>query len=436
MTQRIVLAFSGGLDTSFCAAWLQAERGLEVLSVCVDTGGFDAAGLAVVEQRAHELGVAEHRNLNARDDVCARFVSYVIKGQALRGGVYPLSVAAERTAQAEAVVAVAREVGASAIAHGSTGAGNDQVRFDVALAALAPDLSVIAPVRELGWSRQQEADWLVAHGHQVPDATVSYSLNAGLVGNTIGGKETHDSWSMPPRSVYSMTVAPDEAPDDGEELRLGFESGIPVSIDGKRLSLAQLLERLNVLAGAHGVGRGVHVGDTILGVKGRIAFEAPGPLVLVQAHRELSKLVLTKRQSHWLRQVGDFWGESLHEGLYHDPALRDAEALLDSANGRVTGEVKVLLHRGRCEVVGVRSPHSLLAGQSALYGERTGAWTGADAAGFAAIHGNAVRLVGERERRLAAPAAVAAPSSVRSVQTSASARASVPSHPPTQESQA
>ena len=410
---RIVLAFSGGLDTSFCAAWLQREHGAEVVSVCVDTGGFSAEALAAVEARAHELGVVEHRNVDGRAVVCDRFLAYVVKGQALRGGVYPVSVAAERTAQTEAVVAVAREVGADAIAHGSTGAGNDQIRFDVALAALAPDLAVIAPVRALGWSRQESADWLTSHGIPVSSATVAYSVNSGLVGTTIGGVETHDSWSMPPESVYSVTVAPSAAPDQAETLVVGFQAGVATSLDGRVLPAHELLAELNARAGAHGYGRGIHVGDTILGVKGRIAFEAPGPLALVTAHRELSKLVLTKRQAHWLRAAGEFWGETLHEGLYHDPAMRDVEALLDSINTHVTGEVKLRLHQGRLDVVGVRSPHSLLALQSAVYGERTGAWTGADAAGFAAIHGNTVRLAGERDRRAdsASTPGAAAPSS-------------------------
>lgn len=395
--QRVALAFSGGLDTSFCAVWLAQELGAEVVTVCVDTGGFDASGLVAVEQLALELGAVAHHNVDARSDVFDRFVAYVVKGEVLRGGVYPVAVAAERTAQTEAVVARARAEGAVAVAHGSTGAGNDQVRFDVALSTLAPSLDIIAPVRELGWSRDKEAAWLAEHGIALPDDVVSYSRNEGLVGNTIGGVETHDSWTMPPASVYAMTADRD-TDVQAEQLVLGWQAGLPTSLDGRAMSGAELLVELNTRAGAHGFGRGVHVGDTILGVKGRIAFEAPGSLLLVQAHRELAKLVQTRWQSHWARQLGDFWGEQLHQGLYYDPAMRDAEALLDSANAKVSGEVKLLLHRGHADVVGVRSPHSLLGGQAAVYGEEMGAWTGAEAAGFARLHGLQCVLAAARDR--------------------------------------
>ncbi|MFT7462207.1 MAG: argininosuccinate synthase [Pseudohongiellaceae bacterium] len=399
--QKIVLAFSGGLDTSFCVAWLTQDQGAEVITVCVDTGGFDEAGLAAIEARALELGSLEHHTVDARAEVFDRFVSYVVKGGVLRGGVYPVSVAAERTAQTEAVVAVALSMGADAVAHGSTGAGNDQIRFDVAMATLAPGLSIVAPVRDLGWSRQQEAAWLAEHSVAQPAAEVAYSRNAGLVGATIGGIETHDSWSMPPESVYELTVDRDTE-IEAEELLLDFEEGLPTKLDGRVMAGHTMLAELNRRAGAHGFGRGVHVGDTILGVKGRIAFEAPGSLLLVKAHGELAKLVQTRMQSHWNNQLGDFWGEQLHQGLFYDPAMRDAEALLDSSSTLVTGQVKLLLHRGHGDVVGVRSPHSLLGGQGAVYGEEMGTWTGAEAAGFARLHGLQCVLAASRDRAQAA----------------------------------
>src|SRR5262245_54233522 len=358
--KRIVLAFSGWLDTSFCAVWLREQTGAEIVSVCVDTGGFTPERLAAVETRARSLGVTEHRTVDARADVWKRFVAYLIKGNVLRGGTYPVSVGCERTAQAEAVVRVARELGADAVAHGSTGAGNDQVRFDVAIAALAPGLKILTPIRDLNWSRQQEADWLTQHGIPVAAQTVGYSLNEGLFGTTIGGRETHDPWRMPPDSAYTMTVPLTEAAPEPEELVIGFEAGLPVSIDGKRLGGVELVAALNARARPHGVGRGLHVGDTILGVKGRIAFEAPAPLMLIRAHRELGKLVHTKWQAHWLESVGGFYGMLLHEGLYYDPVMRDFEAFLDSVNARVTGEVRVRLYRGNHDVVGTRSPHSLM----------------------------------------------------------------------------
>lgn len=397
---RTVLAFSGGLDTSFCVAWLTRERGHEVVSVCVDTGGFDAPGLAAIEQRALSLGAVEHHTVDAKQDVWDRFVTWLVMGDVLRGGVYPVSVAAERTAQAEAVARLARQVGASTVAHGSTGAGNDQVRFDAALAATAPELQVLAPIRELALDRQAECDYLASVGVDVDEATVSYSLNEGLFGTTIGGKETHDPWALPPESAYTMTVAPGDAVDEAEELVLGFEAGRAVSLDGVSLSGPDLVAALNARARPHGVGRGVHVGDTILGVKGRIAFEAPAALLLVQAHRELAKLVLTRWQSHWLRQAGDFYGMLLHEAGYHDPAMRDVEALLASANARVTGEVRLSLYKGAAHTVGARSPHALLDAEAAVYGETAGLWTGEQAAGFSRLHALQATLAARRDARV------------------------------------
>ncbi len=395
---RIVVAFSGGLDTSFCAVWL-AEQGHEVVTACVDTGGFSDEELVVIAERAAALGVAQHRSIDARADVYERFVSWLIRGNVLRGGVYPLSVGCERVAQAEAVARFATEIGADGVAHGSTGAGNDQVRFDVALAATAPDLSVHAPIRELNWSRAQEQAWLTERGVHVDDATVAYSLNAGLFGTTIGGSETHDSWQVPPESAYTMTDSPTDTTAEPEELVLGFEQGLPVSLDGAHMSGTALIAALNARGKPHGVGRGLHLGDTILGVKGRIAFEAPGPVMLITAHRELGKLVQTKWQQHWCEQVGSFYGTLLHEGLFHDPVMRDLEALLGSVNTCVTGQVRLRLHAGKHEVVGVRSPHSLMDAGVATYGEGAVLFTGAEAAGFARIHGLQAVLAARRDQR-------------------------------------
>ena len=402
--KRIVLAFSGGLDTSFCAAWLRERTGAEIVTVTVDTGGFTPEALAAVEARAHELGVARHVTVDARAEVWERYVTWLVRGNVLRGGVYPLSVGCERTAQAEAVVRVAREVGADAVAHGSTGAGNDQVRFDVAIGALAPELAILAPIRDLNWSRAQESDWLREHGVPVPDRVVGYSLNEGLFGTTIGGRETHDPWKVPAEEAWTMTVAPEAARAEPEELVLSFEAGIPVALDGRRMDGVALVGALNARCRPHGVGRGIHVGDTILGHKGRIAFEAPAPLVMIRAHRELQKLVLTRWQGHWLEQAGGFYGMLLHEGLYHDPVMRDLEALLASANARVTGDVRVRLYRGNHDVVGTRSPHSLMDPAVAVYGEGASAWTGEQAAGFSRIHGLPALLAARRDQLAASRA--------------------------------
>jgi argininosuccinate synthase len=406
---KIVLAFSGGLDTTFCAVWLRQHLGADVVSVTVDTGGFTREQLAEIERHAKSLLVVEHRTVDAKKTVYDRFVAYLIKGNCLRGGTYPVSVGAERTAQAEAAVAVAKEVGAEGVCHGSTGAGNDQVRFDVAIRTLAPHLTVLTPIRELNWSRAEEAAWLAERGVHVPAKTVAYSVNEGLFGTTIGGKETHDTWALPPDEAYRATVSPTAARAEPEELVLGYEAGLPVSLDGKRMDGVALVAALNARAGPHGVGRGIHVGDTILGLKGRLAFEAPGPLILVQAHRELEKLVQTKWQSHWREMAGSFYGNLLHEGLYYDPVMRDLEAFLDSVNRRVTGDVRVRLYRGAATVVGTRSPYSLMDPQVGVYGEGAGAWKGEEAAGFAKIYGVASMLARRAEERGRALEAAKAP---------------------------
>ncbi len=384
---KIALAFSGGLDTSFLAIWLRERIGAEVVTVTVDTGGFSDQDLAAIAARAAALGITDHRVVNAQADVYEGYISYLIKGDCLRGGTYPVSVGAERTAQAAAIVRVAREIGATAIAHGSTRAGNDQIRFDVAIQALAPDLEVHAPIRDLGWSRKEESDWLAERGIEIDAATVAYSVNEGLFGTTIGGRETHDAWQVPPESVYTATAAPEDAPAEAQEVILGFERGLPVALDGEALGGVDVLRALNDIAGRHGVGRGMHLGDTILGVKGRLAFEAPGPLVVIRAHGELEKLVQTRWQAYWRQMLGTFYGNLLHEGLYFDPVMRDLEAFLDSVNERVTGDVRVRLHQGRLDVVGVRSPHALMDADVAVYGEGASGWSGEDAAGFARLYG-------------------------------------------------
>jgi len=397
--ERIVLAFSGGLDTTFCALWLRETRGADVVTVTVDTGGFSADELAAIAARARTLGVAEHRVVDARQTVFDRFVSWLIKGDCLRGGAYPVSVGAERTAQAEAVVEVAKQVGATAVAHGSTRAGNDQVRFDVALRALAPHLEVLAPIRELNWSRERESAWLAERGVDVPARTVTYSINEGLFGTTIGGGETHDPWRAPPPDVYPMTVSPEQAADAPEELVIHFERGVPVALDDRRLDGVSLVGALNERARPHGIGRGLHTGDTILGLKGRLAFEAPAPLILVQAHRELTKLVLTRWQSFWRDTLGSFYGNLLHEGLYYDPVMRDLEAFLDSLNRRVTGEARVKLYKGSIRVEGTRSPYAMLDQEVGTYGEGAEGWSGEEAAGFARIYGLASVLAKRAQER-------------------------------------
>ncbi len=378
--RTVVLAYSGGLDTSFCILHLR-EQGWRVHAVTVDTGGFRPGELEAIAARARQLGAEAAVAVDERDAVFRDYVRYIIAGNVLRGGVYPLCVAAERVQQAVAVARVAKQLGATAVAHGSTGAGNDQVRFDAALRTLLPGVEIVAPIRDGQVARPDAAARLKSAGVEIPVKTTTYSINVSLWGTTIGGKETHDSWAYPPEDVWQMTRSPERA-EPPVELVLRFERGEPVALDGRDLAGVELIARLNEIAGLRGVGRGIHLGDTILGIKGRIAFEAPAPIVLIRAHRELEKLVLTKWQQFWKDAVAGFYGNLLHEGLYFDPVMRDIEALLVSSQQRVSGEVRLRLAAGNCDVLGVRSPYSLMSSQIARYGEANAYWDGAEARGF------------------------------------------------------
>jgi argininosuccinate synthase len=376
----LALAFSGGLDTSYCAAKLAAD-GWTVHTVWVDTGGTAPAERAAIRAQALATGAAQHHEVDARDAVYDRFVRFLIQGNVLRGEVYPLSVAAERTQQAISLVATAHAIGAAAVAHGSTGAGNDQIRFDVALRVLAPELSILTPVRDAALTRPQAIAWLEGRGLPVPPHAGAYSVNSGLWGTTWGGGWTHDSWQGPPPELLDP---PADAPAPAE-IVIGWEQGLPKALDGAPLGGPGLIERLGALARRYGVGRHIHLGETALGIKGRIGFEAGAALLLISAHRELEKLVLTRWQSFWKDQLGKFYGDRLHEGQYFDPALRDIEALVTSSQARVTGDTRVWLASGRFQVTGVRSPHSLMDPAVATYGEEPRLWTGDEARAFARV---------------------------------------------------
>lgn len=381
--KHVVLAFSGGLDTSFCVAWLR-EAGYRVTTATVDTGGFDAAELERIAHASAALGADAHHAIDARARLFDRYLRFLVFGNVLRGGTYPLSVSAERVCQAECVVDVARSVGASALAHGSTGAGNDQVRFDVAFAALAPDLELITPIRALALSRADEAAYLAARGVEVPARTREYSVNEGMWGASVGGRETLESWPALPDAVYPG--GPVDAPEP-RTMVLSFEHGVPVALDGMPCAPVPLIEALNHAGRRYGIGRGVHLGDTVLGIKGRVGFEAPAAHLLIGAHRELEKLVLTGRQLFWKESLGNLYGSLLHEGHYFDPVARDVEAFLASTQQRVTGDVRVTL-RERCfSVDGLRSPHSMMDSRVANYGESNSLWTGEEARGFAKLYG-------------------------------------------------
>ncbi len=383
----IVLAFSGGLDTSFCVPYLRETTGQDVVTVTVNTGGFDAAQLAEIAARSYEIGATRHVAVDARADLWRESLQYLVKGNVRRGDVYPLCVGPERVTQARVAVEVAHEVGATALAHGSTGAGNDQVRFDVAVRLLADNLDVLTPIRSLALTREATAVYLRERGIAVSEKTTAYSINRGLWGTTIGGRETHATDLALPDDAYPDTTAPADAPDAAQTLTLVFEKGVPVSLDGEALDPVALVEALNRIGAAHGVGRGMHVGDTILGIKGRVGFEAPAAAILLDAHRELEKLVLTRWQRYQKDHLGDFYGMLLHEGQSFDPVMRDIEALFDSSQAVVSGTVTVRLFKGGVFVVGAASPHSMFATGVATYGEENRLWDGRDAEGFTRVYG-------------------------------------------------
>jgi argininosuccinate synthase len=385
MAEPIVLAFSGGLDTSFCVPWLKEKHGRAVITVIVDTGGLDDAERARLAAKSKQLGAAAHHCIDARAEFFDETIRHLIAGNVLRGGIYPLCVGAERGLQARKVAETARQLGAKAIAHGCTAAGNDQVRFEIALRTLSPELAILAPVRDEGFSRQYEAEYLRKLGIEVSAERAAYSVNRGLWGVTIGGKETTDTVESIPESAWVLTKGAFEKPRAPEPHALAFERGVPVAVDGQRLDPVAVIEKVDALAAPFGIGRGIHLGDTILGMKGRVAFEAPAAHVLIAAHRELEKLVLTQRQLRLKDAVASQYGDWVHEGQSLEPAARDAEALLLHSQERVTGEVKLTLRPGAPFVTGVSSPFSLKAASKAVYGEAVGEWTPADAAGFSRI---------------------------------------------------
>jgi len=376
----LALAFSGGLDTSYCVPAL-TERGYAVHTVFVNTGGTSAAQRAAIAAQARAVGAVAHHEVDARAAVFDRFVRYLIQGNVLRGEVYPLSVAAERTQQAISVIEVARQIGAGAVAHGSTGAGNDQIRFDIAFRVLAPELAVITPIREGALSREETTAYLLARGLPVPPKSGAFSINRGLWGTTWGGGWTHDSWAPPPPELLDP---PADAPAP-VDLVLAWQEGIPTTLDGHDMAGHAVVDALSERAAPYGIGHGIHVGETALGIKGRIGFEAASALILVAAHRELEKLVLTKWQLFWKDHLGRFYGDRLHEGHYFDPALRDIEALMTSSQRRVSGETRVRLGPGRFLVTGAQSPYSMMDRAVATYGEEHRLWTGDEAKAFAQV---------------------------------------------------
>lgn len=384
--KKVILAFSGGLDTSYCAVWLK-EQGYAVVTVTVDTGGFTSEEMQKIALRSKELGVASHYFIDGKTDLYEKLITYIIKGNILRGGVYPLIVGPERIIITEKISEVAKKEGASAVAHGSTGAGNDQVRFDLAFQILASQLKIFDPIREYGLKRADEVKYLEQHGIDVPLVSKSYSLNQTLTGVTVGGKETTGSWEAPKEEVYPGITPLAETPDQAQEIIITFQKGLPSAIDGKRATGVKIIDYLNSIGAKHGVGKNIHLGNTILGIKGRVAFAAPALTILIKAHKELEKLVFTKWQAYWKDMVADFYGNLLHEGLYFDPVMKDFETFINSSQSRVSGKVKVKLYKGNIVIEGYQSPYSLMSSQVAIYGEANYLWTGEEAKGFIKLYG-------------------------------------------------
>lgn len=384
-TSPIILAFSGGLDTSFCVPWLKETYGRDVITACVDTGGIDAEAAVALKQRAAALGAVEHLLIDAKQDFFDTVIRYLIAGNVLRGQAYPLCVGAERGLQAERLAKLAKERGATTVAHGCTAAGNDQVRFEVALSTLNPGLEVLAPVRDNSWVREEQLAYLEQHDMPLPAQGSAYSINRGLWGITIGGQETLTSEKSIPEEAWVMSANAFSDPQPPTSHTLEFEAGVPVALDGDKLGPVELIETLEKLAGGYGIGRGIHLGDTVLGTKGRVAFEAPAAITLITAHRELEKLVLSAQQMRIKDSVAAIYGDLVHEGKQLDLACDDVEALLASSQRRVTGKVNFTLRPGQLFIDGVESPHSLLAATRGVYGEAAGEWTPADALGYARV---------------------------------------------------
>ena len=388
MTQNkspIVLAFSGGLDTSFCVPWLMETYQRPVVTVTVNTGGLAAADAISLEERARALGATDHVLVEAREEFFNDVLKFLVMGNVRRGQLYPLCVGAERGIQAKLLAGLAEELGSKTVAHGCTAAGNDQVRFEIVLKTLAPKLEVLAPVRDHAWAREAQLEYLESRGLPGPAAGSAYSINRGLWGVTIGGTETLGSAQSIPESAWVLSSGALDEPAPQQELTIEFLRGVAVSLNGKGLDPVALIEELESLGSRFGIGRGIHLGDTILGTKGRVAFEAPSAEILLTCHRELEKLTLSPLQQRIKDQVSQAYGDFVHEGKQLDPVCRDIEALLESSQTWVSGVAHCVLQPGHVFVSGVESPHSLMAASRGQYGESAGEWTAEDAVGFSRI---------------------------------------------------
>lgn len=387
--EKVVLAFSGGLDTSFCAKYLTEECGYELYTAIANTGGFNAEELARIEEKAYKLGAVQHASLDITQEYYEKSIKYMIFGNVLRNGTYPISVSSERIFQAIAIINYAKEIGASYVAHGSTGAGNDQVRFDLTFQILAPEIKILTPTRDMTLTREYEIDYLRKHGIEDDFKKMEYSINKGLWGTSIGGKETLKSELTLPEEAYpSQMVAEGE-----EQLVLDFVNGEISAVNGKAYTnKVEAIQAVEAIASRYAIGRDMHIGDTIIGIKGRVGFEAAAPIILIAAHKMLEKHTLTKWQQYWKDQIGTWYGMFLHEAQYLEPVMRDMESFLQSSQRNVTGKVYVDLKPYHYVLVGVESNFDLMKSDFGEYGEVNKAWDADDVKGFTKILGNQMKI--------------------------------------------
>ena len=396
MKKRVVLAFSGGLDTSFCVKYLSQELGYEVYTAIANTGGFSEEELAFIEKRAYDLGAAKHATLDITEEYYQKSIKYMVYGNILRNGTYPISVSSERTFQAIAIIEYAKSVGADCVAHGSTGAGNDQVRFDLTFQILAPNIEIITPTRDMTLTREYEINYLKEHGYEADFVKMEYSINKGLWGTSIGGKETLKSELTLPESAYPSQVTATEE----QSLKLTFAKGELQAVNGVEYTdKVAAIRAVEAIGAAYGIGRDMHIGDTIIGIKGRVGFEAAGPMLIIAAHKMLEKHTLTKWQQYWKDQIGTWYGMFLHEAQYLDPVMRDLEAFLESSQVNVDGTVEITLRPYSYTLVGVTSDFDLMKTDFGEYGEVNKAWTADDVKGFTKIMANSMKIYYNKQQK-------------------------------------